>query len=88
MPTVEDCCTAPSRLAPVTIFHTSTRDPKPAEGGFPDNGADVGLQPLAMLVWNEDKASVKKAFQITHHNLQHRFVRSGTATGRHFFWAV
>ena len=74
----------------LTIIHTSTLDPRSADGGFPDNGEGIGLQPLAMLVWAEG-VSVKRVFQITHHNLQHRFVRSGTGrgtAGRHFFWAV
>ena len=75
----------------LTVIHTRTLDPRSAEGGFPDNGEGIGLQPLAMLVWNEGGGSVKRVFQITHHNLQHRFVRSGTGqvtAGRHFFWAV
>ena len=73
----------------LTIIHTSTLDPKSGEGGFPDSGQGIGLQPLAMLLWSEDRAGIKRVFQITHHNLQHRFVRSGTSTaGRHFFWAA
>jgi len=78
----------PKDTTALTIIHTATLDPKSSEGGFPDDGAGIGLQPLAMLVWNEDKASVRRVFQITHHNLQHRFVRGNTGTGRHFFWAV
>lgn len=73
----------------LTIVHTKTLDPKSSEGGFPDNGQGIGLHPLATLLWSDDQASIKRVFQITHHNLQHRFVRSGTSTaGRHFFWAV
>jgi len=79
----------PKDKTALTIIHTDSLDPRAGEGGFPDNGEGTGLQPLAMLVWNEDKSSVRRVFQITHHNLGHRYTPAkAPQPGRHFFWAV
>lgn len=79
-------------LDALTIVHARTLDQAAQEGGFPDSGSGLGLQPLAMLVWSQDRQTVAQVFQITHHNLQHRFVKDGGASlalrGRHFFWAI
>lgn len=73
----------------LTIVHTDSLDPQSADGGFPDDGAGIGLQPLAMLVWDEDGGSVTRVWQITHHNLGHRYVPAkAPKPARHFFWAV
>lgn len=47
----------------------------------------VGRHPLAMLVWNPDRATVRRVHQITHFNLQHRLVKGASGRpDRHFFW--
>lgn len=71
----------------LTIVHVTDLDPATSEGGSPDDGKGIGLHPLAMLIWNGDKASIKRAHQITHFNQQHRFIAAGDGQpSRHLFW--
>lgn len=68
-----------SRLAP--LF---------SQGGAVINEDNSTLYPLALLKWGEGKTA-SRAFQITHHNLNHRFVAGSAQEGkpsRHLFWAA
>ena len=48
---------------------------------------ESGRHPLAMLVWNTDRATVRRVHQITHFNLQHRFIKGQAGKpSRHLFW--
>lgn len=65
----------------ITLIHVNQLEPE-----LP---VTTGLQPLALLQWDES-GSVKSVFQIAHHNLNHRFLPgiASRGPGRHFFWAV
>lgn len=56
------------------------------ENSLPSDGS-IGLHALAMLVWNSDRSSVRRLHQVTHFNLQHRWLK-GTSQqpARHLFW--
>ncbi|MCB1209197.1 MAG: hypothetical protein KDK97_07720 [Verrucomicrobiales bacterium] len=48
---------------------------------------EVGRHPLAMLIWNADRTTVRRVHQITHFNLQHRFTKAVAGKpSRHLFW--
>jgi hypothetical protein len=70
----------------LTVVEVDSLDPRQFEGGSPDvNG--VGLHPLAAVYWRDAKPV--RVLQITHHNLQHRFIQAGNGRpARHVFWAV
>lgn len=53
-------------------------------GASPDIGG-FGYHPLAVLYWSN--SAVAKYFQITHHNLQHKYIAAkGKNAARHLFW--
>ena len=75
----------------LTVVHVTSLRPPVLDGGVADDGEWTGLQPLAMLKWSEDGASIRSVYQITMHNLEHRYVKADPQLGRpgrHFFWAV
>lgn len=60
------------------------------QGGAVVNDDNTTLYPLASIYWTEG-GNIRRVFQITHHNLNHRFVRGGALSGkpsRHLFWAA
>jgi len=60
----------------VTITHV--REPESRE---------VGRHPLAMVLWNADRTTIRLVHQITHFNLQHRFLKAQAGQpSRHLFW--
>ena len=65
----------------VTIIHRND-----IENSLPSDGS-IGLHALAMLVWNSDRSSVRRLHQVTHFNLQHRWLKgSNEQPARHLFW--
>ena len=74
------------------IVHIPASELSPlfSQGGAVINDDNSTVYPLASLAWTEN-GTVRRAFQITHHNLNHRFVRGSAQTGkpsRHLFWAA
>lgn len=60
------------------------------QGGAIIEDDNTTLYPLAMVTWT-DKGALKRVYQITHHNLNHRFAQGDATAGkpsRHFFWAA
>lgn len=59
------------------------------QGGSVVSDDNSTLYPLAVIYWNDD-GDIERVFQITHHNLTHRFVNGSAQAGtpsRHLFWA-
>ena len=72
------------------IVHVDEIDPKFVEGGVPIDEDGVGLYPLAVIYW-KSQGVIRKTFQITHHNLNHRYTPGNNSQGflgRHFFSAA
>jgi hypothetical protein len=71
---------------PVTMAHISDLDVRYRDGGSPDKNS-VGLEPIAVLLWNDEK-TIARIEQVAMHDLHHRFSPAGTkgGRGRHFFW--
>ena len=60
------------------------------QGGSVVSDDNSTLYPLAVVAWKED-GTIRRSFQIVHHNLNHRFVRGSANTGkpsRHLFWSA
>lgn len=69
----------------------SALSPLFSQGGAVVNGDNSTLYPLALLKWSEESEVASHVFQITHHNLNHRFVAGSPREGkpsRHLFWAA
>ena len=63
---------------PKAVIITHSREPESRE---------LGRHPLAMLIWNPDRTTIRRAHQITHFNLQHRFIKAQAGKpSRHLFW--
>lgn len=78
----------PSDIGSAQIVHIEKLPALFTQGGAVINADNSTLYPLAMLAWGDD-GTVRRAFQITHHNLNHRFVLGSAAAGkpsRHLFW--
>jgi hypothetical protein len=66
------------RENPKAVIITHAREPESLE---------LGRHALAMLIWNPDRATIRRAHQITHFNLQHRFIKAQAGKpSRHLFW--
>lgn len=75
----------------VTIEHTADLDPSIFLEGGSDDVRGVGIHPIAQLTWDRKTRQLEGLFQMTHHNLGHRYTASDPLSGafsKHFFWAV
>jgi hypothetical protein len=68
----------------ITIVHTTNLSDQDASGGSKDNNG-VGRHPIAMIQWSGNQPS--RVFQITYHNLTHRFIVDAGGASRHFFFS-
>jgi hypothetical protein len=72
------------------IVHVEEVHPLFTQGGAVINDDNSTLYPLASIAWKDD-GTVRRSFQIVHHNLNHRFVRGSASLGkpsRHLFWSA
>ena len=64
----------------LTIVHIGELPPLFSQGGSV-NADGVSLYPLAVLYWTA-KGDFNRAFQITHHNLGHRYIEGSPSSGK------
>lgn len=63
---------------PKSVVLTHAREPESSE---------FGRHPLAMILWDVDRSTIRRVHQITHFNLQHRFIKAQAGKpSRHLFW--
>ncbi len=83
----------------LTVVHRPELPPGFHSGGMPEileDGATVGLWPLAVCYWSEDSSQLLRVVQNCHHNQQHRYQRGessdedpeSTRPGRHWFFGA
>jgi len=72
------------------IVHVAELPELFVQGGSVINDSNSTLYPLALVSWKKD-GTIRRSFQITHHNLNHKFVRGSGSSGkpsRHIFWSA
>lgn len=61
-------------------------------GGMPETlnsaGASIGVWPLAIVYWAADGRTIRRTFQVAHHNIQYRYQTAEAGPGRHWFFGA
>lgn len=79
----------PENIEAVQIVHTEKVPKLFVQGGAVINDDNSTLYPIAAVYWKDKR--VRRVFQITHFNLNHRFVQGSQESGkpsRHLFWSA